>query len=120
FIAYSKCYHQVYEDDIDKCESGEKCLPYKTAMIDYAYEKGRRIDKIPWQEALQLVFNNLCQYIICGNQCRMNELLTQCGEESNQVLMEFYCRIVFSFKQIVIGILFITHNYIKFKIWYFD
>uniref|UniRef100_A0A915IPM7 Uncharacterized protein n=1 Tax=Romanomermis culicivorax TaxID=13658 RepID=A0A915IPM7_ROMCU len=35
FIAYSKCYRQVYEDDVDECESGDKCLPYKTTMMNY-------------------------------------------------------------------------------------
>uniref|UniRef100_A0A915JFP8 Hexosyltransferase n=2 Tax=Romanomermis culicivorax TaxID=13658 RepID=A0A915JFP8_ROMCU len=102
FIAYSKCYHQVYEDDKDECESGEKCLPYKMTMINYYYE--RRSKNISWEEAVQVVLNNLCQYIICGNQCRLNELSTQCGEDSNQVLMEFYRRVVSSLKQIIIEV----------------
>uniref|UniRef100_A0A915KQL1 Uncharacterized protein n=1 Tax=Romanomermis culicivorax TaxID=13658 RepID=A0A915KQL1_ROMCU len=102
FITYSKCYRQVYEDDVDECESGDKCLPYKTTMIDYAYRNRKRVQNISWQNAAQVVLNNLCQYIICGNQCRMNELSKQCGEESNQVLIEFYRRVVSSLKQITI------------------
>uniref|UniRef100_A0A915L8L4 Uncharacterized protein n=1 Tax=Romanomermis culicivorax TaxID=13658 RepID=A0A915L8L4_ROMCU len=44
------------------------------------------------------------RYIICGNQCRTNELTSQCGEESNRVLIEFYRRIVSSLKQIAVEI----------------
>uniref|UniRef100_A0A915HZN8 Uncharacterized protein n=1 Tax=Romanomermis culicivorax TaxID=13658 RepID=A0A915HZN8_ROMCU len=61
FIAYSKCYHQVYEDDKDECESGDKCLPYKTTMINYYYERRRSSKNVSWEEAVQVVLNNLCQ-----------------------------------------------------------
>uniref|UniRef100_A0A915J6J5 Uncharacterized protein n=1 Tax=Romanomermis culicivorax TaxID=13658 RepID=A0A915J6J5_ROMCU len=101
FIAHSKCYRQVYEDDVDECESGDKCLPYKTTMIKYVHERRRGIQNSSIEDAVQFVLNNLCQYIICGNQCRTNELSTQCGEEANQVLIEFYRRIVSSLKQII-------------------
>uniref|UniRef100_A0A915KXN1 Uncharacterized protein n=1 Tax=Romanomermis culicivorax TaxID=13658 RepID=A0A915KXN1_ROMCU len=55
FIAQSKCYRQVYEDDVDECESGDKCLPYKTNLINYVHEKTRRTGNISWEEGIQYV-----------------------------------------------------------------
>uniref|UniRef100_A0A915L8T9 Uncharacterized protein n=1 Tax=Romanomermis culicivorax TaxID=13658 RepID=A0A915L8T9_ROMCU len=61
FIAQSKCYRQVYEDDVDKCESGDKCLPYKTNMISFIHEKMRRADNISLEDGIEYVTSNLCQ-----------------------------------------------------------
>uniref|UniRef100_A0A915IMS6 Uncharacterized protein n=1 Tax=Romanomermis culicivorax TaxID=13658 RepID=A0A915IMS6_ROMCU len=60
FIAQSKCYGQVYEDDVDECESGDKCLPYKTNMINYVHEKMRRTGNISWEEGIQYVTRIIC------------------------------------------------------------
>uniref|UniRef100_A0A915K3P6 Uncharacterized protein n=1 Tax=Romanomermis culicivorax TaxID=13658 RepID=A0A915K3P6_ROMCU len=76
FIAYSNCYRQVYEDDVDQCESREKCLPYKTVMINFFYEGRTSIRTMSQSQDIEFILNSLCRYINCGNQCRMNEIST--------------------------------------------
>uniref|UniRef100_A0A915J8K7 Uncharacterized protein n=1 Tax=Romanomermis culicivorax TaxID=13658 RepID=A0A915J8K7_ROMCU len=73
-------------------------------MIIYYYDRRRSIKNASWEESVQILLDNLCQYITCGNQCRMNKLMAQCGEKSNQVLIEFYRRLVSPLKQIIIEV----------------
>uniref|UniRef100_A0A915K3E1 Uncharacterized protein n=1 Tax=Romanomermis culicivorax TaxID=13658 RepID=A0A915K3E1_ROMCU len=40
FIRNIKCYHEVYNQEMDNCESGDKCLPYKTAIKNLTQETG--------------------------------------------------------------------------------
>uniref|UniRef100_A0A915HJJ4 Uncharacterized protein n=1 Tax=Romanomermis culicivorax TaxID=13658 RepID=A0A915HJJ4_ROMCU len=38
FIRNTECYREVYDQDLDDCESRDKCLPYKTAVKNQRLE----------------------------------------------------------------------------------
>uniref|UniRef100_A0A915KSS1 Uncharacterized protein n=1 Tax=Romanomermis culicivorax TaxID=13658 RepID=A0A915KSS1_ROMCU len=95
FIDRSKCYRHVYDSDVDQCESGEKCLPYKISSFNllqksknetYSVEMSQNEEMV---EMLRKMLEHVCNYIICGNRCRQEQLVEKCGDQGNKICLNF-------------------------------
>lgn len=109
FLRYVKCYEKVYRADVNGCDRNEMCGAYKYSaylnVLKHMDIFNNSQEELSASEKSFLITNftqNLCEYIACGNRCRRDELIKECGtNEANQILVQLYRKLIQQIKTIV-------------------
>lgn len=109
FLSHVKCYKKVYQADVNGCDRDEMCGAYKFSAYYKVMENVNLInssqDELINNQTSFLISNftqNLCEYIACGNRCRRDELIKECGSsEANDTLMQLYRKLIRQIKTVV-------------------